>query len=391
MKDLKKLSDLAVNGAQPLFASQRVVGYPRVGDRNTLHRTIDEILDRNWLTNNGACLHELTEKLQAFLGVKHVIPVCNATVGLELAAKAMGLSGEVLVPSFTFIATAHILHWLGIKPVFVDVDPLTHCIDPEKAETLITERTTGILGVHLWGSACNVEKLQALADKYNIMLFYDAAHAFGCSLPDGRMIGNFGNCEVFSFHATKIFNTFEGGAITTNDDELAQLFRKMINFGFAGEANVEMVGTNAKLNEVSAAMGLVNLCALPEYIADCKGNYKAYQRALSVIDGIELFQLPEGRSNYHYVVINVDSKKFGATRDELYEILLSENIIARRYFYPGCHNSEPYRTLFPEAEDSLPITTKLCNEVLVLPNHGMSEEDICSVGRLLAIVRENKS
>lgn len=387
MKNINSFDDLAISGAPPLFSKPKVVGYPRIGDRQRFHEIVDDILDRRWLTNNGTYLQELTGRLQAFLGVKHVIPICNATVGLELATKVLGLSGEVLVPSFTFIATAHILHWLGIKPVFVDVDPVTHCIDPEKTEALITEKTTGILGVHLWGNPCDTVALQALADKHGLKLFYDAAHAFGCSLPDGRMIGNFGSCEVFSFHATKIFNTLEGGAITTNDDALAELLRKSINFGFAGEGNVACAGTNAKLNEVSAAMGLVNLEAFPGFVSECEGNYKIYREVIAEIEGIELMSLQEDHANYHYIVANIDAERYGMTRDELYGILLRENVIAQRYFYPGCHEAEPYRTLYPDTSKNLPVTVDLCKRVMVLPNHGMNESNVQALGRLLEVCR----
>jgi dTDP-4-amino-4,6-dideoxygalactose transaminase len=384
VKNVKIKADLAINGAFPLFREPKVVGYPYVGNRKKYFEMLNDIFDRNWLTNNGAYVQEFSKKLSKYLEVKHVIPVCNATVGLEIAAKVLELSGEVLVPSYTFIATVHILQWLGIKPVFVDVDLNTHCIDPIHIEKLITGKTMGILGVHTWGNACNIEALQAIADKHHLKVFYDAAHAFGCS-HKGRMVGNFGCCEVFSFHATKIFNTFEGGAITTNDDELADKLRRAKNFGFAGHDTITALGTNGKMNEVSAAMGLVNLDAFPRYVEEAKRNHEHYGEVFSAIPGIEIMPFSGNQKhNYHYIVALVDGKEFGMSRDRIHEILQHENVLSRRYFYPGCHNFDPYKRLYPEAGDSLPVTNDLCRKTLVLPNYGMSEGDIEVLGEFIA-------
>ena len=222
------------------------VGRPNIGDRDALLARINGMLDRRWLTNDGPLVKEFEQRIADFVGVRHCITMCNATVALEIASRALGFSGEVIVPSFTFVATAHALQWQGITPVFTDIDPRTHNIDTSSIERLITERTTGIIGVHVWGRPCDTTGIADVASRHGLKVLYDAAHAFGCS-HDGRMIGGFGGCEVFSFHATKFINSFEGGAVVTNDDALAAKLRLMRNFGFKGLDNVEYPGVNGKM------------------------------------------------------------------------------------------------------------------------------------------------
>ena len=229
----RSLTDLAIFGGEPAFNEILHVGRPNIGDRKKLIARLNAILDRRWLTNNGPVVQEFEERLAEFLGVRHVITVVNATIGLELVIRALKLTGEVIVPAFTFVATAHALQWQEITPVFSDIDPATHNLDPACIERMLTPRTTGIIGVHVWGRPCDIEALEAIARKHNLALLFDAAHAFGVS-HRGRMIGQFGQAEVFSFHATKFFNTFEGGAIATNNDDLAEKLRLMRNFGFSG-------------------------------------------------------------------------------------------------------------------------------------------------------------
>ena len=250
----KDIESLAIFGGKPAFEEPRHVGRPNIGDRAAFLRRMAQILDTRWLTNKGSFVQEFESRIASLVGVKHCICACNATIALEIAIRALGLSGEVIVPSFTFIATAHALQWQGIRPVFADIDLTTHNIDPEDVERRITPSTSGIIGVHVWGNPCAVEVLSEVASRHRIKLLFDAAHAFGCSHGSG-MIGSFGDAEVFSFHATKFFNTFEGGAVTTNDDELAKKIRLMKNFGFAGYDNVIYIGTNGKMNEACAAMG----------------------------------------------------------------------------------------------------------------------------------------
>lgn len=377
---------LAILSAEPAFKEKLHVGRPNIGNREEFHRRIDGILDRRWLTNNGECVQELEARLAALLGVKHCIAMCNATVALEIAIRALGLKGEVIVPSFTFVATPHSLQWQEITPVFCDIDPLTHNMDPRCVEKLLTPRTTGIIGVHLWGRPCDIDALTCIAEKHKLKLMFDAAHAFNCTF-GGRMVGGFGNAEVFSFHATKFFNTLEGGAVATNDGNLAQQIRLMKNFGFAGYDNVVYIGTNGKMNEVSAAFGLVGLESLDRFVAVNCANYQAYRQGLAGVPGISLIAYDEReRNNYQYIVCEVDRNSAGISRDALMEVLHAENVIARRYFFPGCHRMEPYRSYFPHAGLLLPRTEELTQRVLLLPTGtavGPGEIDkICRIIKL---------
>jgi dTDP-4-amino-4,6-dideoxygalactose transaminase len=329
------IDNLAIFSGSPAFSEEVHVGRPNIGDRERLLDRIKDLLDRRWLTNSGPFVEELESRIAAMLGVKHCIAMCNATVALEIAIRAAGLSGEVIVPSFTFIATAHALQWQEITPVFCDIDPNTHNLDPGQVEKMITPRTTGIIGVHLWGKPCEVDELTEIAERHNLKLLFDAAHAFGCSYR-GRMIGSFGNAEVFSFHATKFFNTFEGGAVTTQDDGLAAKIRLMKNFGFGGYDNVIYIGTNGKMTEIAAAMGLTSLESMDEFVSINHRNYDDYKRELANIPGISLIKYADTeKSNYQYVVVEVDEDVTRISRDELQQILIAENVLARRYFYPG--------------------------------------------------------
>ena len=386
-KSKQTLSDLAYFGGPPLFSEMLHVGRPNIGDRQSLHRRLDEILDRRWLTNNGPVVQEFEQRLADYLGVRHCITMANATIGLEIAIRALGLTGEVIVPSFTFIATAHALQWQEITPVFCDIDPRTHTIDPAKIEQLITPRTTGIIGVHVWGRACDIEALERIAQKHQLKLLFDAAHAFGSSYR-GQRIGIFGDAEVFSFHATKFFNTFEGGAVTTNDDELAGKIRLMKNFGFAGMDNVVYIGTNGKMNEMSAAMGLTSLESLDVFIETNRRNYLAYQRYLAGIPGIKLLTYDEAEdNNYQYIIIEVDEEAAGISRDQLTWLLHAERIRARRYFYPGCHQMEPYRSYYPNAGLLLPETEALVTRVMSLPTGtAVDEADIQRICQVIGFM-----
>lgn len=389
----KYFSDLAIFGGTPTFTEKLHVGRPNIGNREDLLSRINDILDRKWLTNHGIYVQEFEQRIAEFVGVKHCIATCNATVALEIAIRAVGLTGEVIVPSFTFIATPHALQWQEITPVFCDIDPQTHNIDPNKIVQSITPRTTGIIGVHLWGRPCDVETLSDIAHTYGLKLMFDAAHAFGCS-HQGKMIGSFGEAEVFSFHATKFLNTFEGGAIVTNSDELAEKIRLMTNFGFAGYDQVIYIGTNGKMNETSAAMGLTSLESIDDFVDVNYRNYKCYQRELADITGISLLSYDETEQfNYQYIVLEIEESKTQITRDNLIKILHSENIIARRYFYPGCHRMEPYKSYFPHAKLLLSETEKLADKVVLLPTGtSVNEDEIYMISQIIRIaVREAKN
>jgi len=376
---------LALFGAPPAFAERLHVGRPNIGSRARLMERFDDLLDRRWLTNDGPYVLEFERRIAALLGVRNVVAMCNATVALEIAIRALGLTGEVIVPSFTFVATAHALQWQQITPVFCDVDPHTHNIDPQRVEELVTPRTTGIIGVHLWGRPANAAALGEIAARRRLRLMFDAAHAFGCSA-GGRMIGSLGDAEVFSFHATKFLNSGEGGAVTTGDDELVNRMRLMRNFGFAGYDEVVYVGTNGKMSELSAAMGLTSLDAMDEFIAVNRANHAAYAAALEGIPGVTLLRYDDReRSNFQYVVVDVEEAEAGLSRDELQQVLQAEQVMARRYFYPGVHRMEPYRSYFPQAGLVLPETERLARRVLTLPTGTAVDGEI--IGRVCDIIR----
>ena len=378
--------DLAIAGGPPAFAEALHVGRPNVGNREALLARIAGMLERRWFTNNGPLVQEFEKRVAEFAGVEHCIAMCNATIALEIVVRALGLKGEVLVPSFTFVATAHALQWQEITPVFCDIDPKTHAIDPRGIERMITPRTTGLIGVHVWGVPCDVAGLAEICRERSLRLVFDAAHAFGSSY-QGRMIGGFGDAEVYSFHATKFFNTFEGGAVVTNDGDLAAKVRLMKNFGFAGYDRVVYIGTNGKMSEVSAAMGLTSFESMDEFIAVNRRNYLSYRQELAGIPGIAMmaFEGPEQR-NFQYIVLEVNEAEAHISRDALMDLLWAENVIARRYFYPGCHRMEPYRSYYPHAGLLLPATEAVASRVLLLPTGTAMDEvrirELCAIIRL---------
>ena len=376
---------LAIFGGLPEFTTPLHVGRPNIGDRHRLLERINTALDRRWLTNDGPYLREFESRLAEFVGVEHCVVVSSGMMALQLAIRATGLTGEVIVPSFTFIGTPHALLWEGLTPVFCDVDPTTHNLDPARITELITPRTSGILGVHLWGRACDIAALEQIADGHGLQLLFDAAHAIGCSYKH-TMLGRFGAAEAFSFHATKCLNSFEGGAVATRNAEIAERVRLMRSFGFADIDHVESLGVNGKLNEVSAAMGLCSLEAMSEFVRANRENYTRYRRELSSVPGIRMIEYDESEScNFHSIVVEVESGKMGLSRDELQQILWHENVLARRYFFPPCHRMKPYCNLSAYAEVSLPVTEGLSARVLSLPNGtavGVNEvEGICGLIR----------
>ena len=382
---------LAVLGGPPAFTRKLLVGRPNIGDRGRLLERINSMLDTCRLSNGGPFVQEFEQSIAEIIGVRHCIATCNATVALEIAIRALELSGEVIVPSFTFVATVHALQWQQITPVFCDIDPATHVLDPWKIESLITPRTTGILGVHLWGRPCAINDLQAIADRYGLKVLFDAAHAFGCHYR-GERIGRFGNAEVLSFHATKIVNAGEGGAVVTNDDRLAAQIRLMKNFGFSNYDTVTCLGTNGKMSELSAAMGLTNLESLEQFVRVNRANFETYRDQLSEVRGLSLLPYDDQASpNYHYVVVEVDDRELGLTRDQLLAVLHAENVFARRYFYPGVHRMEPYRSRPPTADSLLPHTEAVADRVLVLPTGtAVTPSDICKIGRVIRLAIEHR-
>lgn len=388
-------TDRAAEGstAAPAFSTPLLVGRPNLGNRDRLMDRIAAMLDRRWFSNNGPLVAEFEDALAAYVGVKHCVTMCNATIAMEIAARALDLRGEVIVPAYTFIATAHAFRWQEIVPVFADMDPRTHNLDPASIERLITPNTTAIVGTHVWGRPCEIEAIEAIACRHGLPVLYDAAHAFGCS-HRGRMLGGFGRCEVFSFHATKFLNSFEGGAIATNDDALAERMRLMRNFGFQGFDNVIHLGTNGKMTEVCAAMGLTSLESIDEIIQINQRNYLAYREGLTGLPGIELIQYdPTERNNYQYVVVEVDPEVCPINRDALVDHLHAHQVIARKYFWPGVHRMQPYRAEQPNAGMLLPNTERIAKRVIVLPTGQQTTPveiaAICGIVRSIATLTTN--
>lgn len=379
-----RLQDLAILGGRPAFDQPLHVGRPNVGDRQRLLVRINDLLDRRWFSNDGPYVQELERELSRLVGVRHCVAVCNGTIALQLAIRATDLSDKVIVPSFTFVATAHALQWQGITPVFADIDAKTHNIDPGHVEALIDDRTTGILGVHVWGRPCDVVALGDIARRYRLPLLFDAAHALGCSHKD-QMVGGFGDAEVFSFHATKSVNSFEGGAVATNDDALAARVRAMRNFGVDGENRVTSVGINGKMSEMAAAMGLTSLESMSEFTAINHRNYALYRRQLADMPEVQLVAYDESEHhNYQFVVLEIDAAVSDLSRDELRDVLRAEGVLARRYFYPGCHHLEPYRSSGTAAP--LENTDAVAARVLSLPTGtAVRPEDIEEVCRIIRL------
>ena len=363
----RSIDDLALFGGVPLFREPLHVGRPHIGNRERLFQRLTNALDARWLSNNGPLVQEFEKKIAAQAGVRHCVATSSATRGIEILANALKITGKVVVPSFTFVATVNALRWVGLEPAFCDVDPVTHNLDPAKVEELLDGSIGAIMGVHLWGRACDVDALTALARRAGCPLIFDAAHAFGCGYK-GRPVGGFGEAEVFSFHATKCVNSFEGGAIVTNDDKIAAEARLLQNFGFADFDYVTRAGINGRMSEASAAMGLTSLESMDEFIAIDRDNYHAYREGFRRAPGLALVEFSDEISpNYHYVIVEVD-KATGISRDMIHRILWAENILARRYFYPGCHRMLPYKDALGGRQ--LPVTDHLAGSLLSLPTGG---------------------
>ena len=375
-----------------MFADKLYVGRPNLCAREKLHAALDQIFDNRWLTNDGPFLRRFEEKLQAYLGVRHVVAVCNATIGLQMVYRALGRADparrKALMPAFTFIATAHAWEWEGGTPVFCDVDPDRHLLAPAEVAARPDGETGLIVGVHTWGQPCRIDELEALARARKVPLVFDSAHAFS-NFHGSRRIGGFGDAEVFSFHATKFFNTFEGGAIATNDGALDAELRHMRNFGFAGYDQVARLGTNGKMQEISAAMGLCLLDEIDGLLETNRRNYRAYREAFAGLPGISLLALDQPDTlNCQYIVGELAPELPAFARDLLVDVLWAENVIARKYFYPGCHRSAPYAARAPIP--ALPVTDDLCRRVVVFPTGAaVSSDSIRQIAETVRFVLEH--
>jgi dTDP-4-amino-4,6-dideoxygalactose transaminase len=370
------------------FSKPIYITRPLLPNREDVYRKIDEIFDSQWLTNNGP-QHKLFEKvLVNYLQVPQLSLVNNGTSALQLACQALRLSGEVITTPFTFAATPHVLYWNSIKPVFCDIEENSWNIDVDQIESLITPSTSAILPVHVFGNPCNLEKIQKIAERYGLKVIYDASHCFGIKI-NGQGIGNFGDISTFSFHATKIFNTFEGGALTCNDPTIKKRVDLAKNFGFQGENSVVVPGINAKMNEFQAAIGLLVLDIFEDEVEKRKKLTKLYQDRLNEIKGITFLNKIDKKVNYNYYnfVIRVDKDKYGKSRDNLYEELKKYNVFTRKYFYPLCSQFQCYKNYLSSPSDNFLIADKVSKEVLSLPLYGsLTDEDVNKICDIMILI-----
>ena len=350
---------------------------PLLPDLDEFHELLKEIWDSKWITNNGSFHKKLEAALCEYLKVPYVSLFTNGTLPLLTALQALRITGEVITTPYSFVATTHALWWNGIKPVFVDIDPQTGNLDPNKIEAAITPKTTAILPVHVYGKPCDVDAIQAIADKYGLKVIYDAAHAFGVEV-NGESILNAGDMSTLSFHATKVFNTIEGGAMIMHDAKTKQRIDYLKNFGFAGETEVVGPGINSKVDEVRSAYGLLNLKQVDAAIAARKKVAMAYRDALRSVEGITFWDdMPGVKHNYSYFPIFVDAEKYGMTRDELYFKMKDQGVWGRRYFYPLISEFSTYRGLESATSENLPQATKMAESVICLPmHHLLRNEDV---------------
>lgn len=341
---------------------------------------LEDIWERHWLTNNGHYHQMLEKELCEYLGVKYISVFSNGTLALITALQALRITGEVITTPYSFVATTHSLWWNGIKPVFVDVEPNTFNIDPDKIEAAITPKTTAIMPVHVYGNPCEMGKIQQIADTYGLKVIYDAAHAFGVK-QNGQSVLNFGDLSILSFHATKVFSTIEGGAIVCHDEKMKQRIDFLKNFGFADEVTVVAPGINAKLNEVQSAFGLMSLKHVDAAIAKRKAVVDSYRQGLAEVEGLSFIkEIEDVEHNYSYFPIFIDAEKFGMERDALYEAMKLENIYGRRYFYPLISSFSTYRGLPSASVDNLPVANHAADQVICLPLHqNLTDEEVIRI------------
>jgi dTDP-4-amino-4,6-dideoxygalactose transaminase len=361
---------------------------PLLPDLGEFNEMLKDIWNRKWITNNGYYHKQLESALADYLKVPFVSLFTNGTLPLITALQALRITGEVITTPYSFVATTHALWWNGIKPVFVDIERNTGCIDPNKIEAAITPQTTAIMPVHVYGKPCDINAIQMIADKYGLKVIYDAAHAFGVEV-NGESILKAGDMSTLSFHATKVYNTIEGGAMVMHDEKTKKRIDYLKNFGFAGETEVVAPGINSKMDEMRSAYGLLNLKQVDAAIEARHQVAIKYREALRGVEGIEFWDDMLGvKHNYSYFPIFVDAKKYGMTRDELYFKMKEQNVLGRRYFYPLISSFSTYRGLPSAAPENLPVATKIANEVICLPmHHELSEGDI---NRVLDCVLKKK-
>jgi dTDP-4-amino-4,6-dideoxygalactose transaminase len=365
---------------EPIYVTR-----PLLPDLKEMYQELEKIWASKWLTNNGTEHQILKEEIRRRLKVPTVSLFNNGTIALLVAVNSLGLKGEVITTPFTFPATPHALSWNGITPVFCDIEEKSMTINPDKIEGMITPGITAILGVHIFGIPCHIKKIQEIADRYGLKVVYDAAHAFDTEV-DGIGIGNFGNISMFSFHATKLFHTAEGGALTYIDPDLKRRIDLLKNFGIKSEDEVVMIGINGKMNEIQAALGLINLRYLKAEREKRRQIVDTYTHCLRGIEGISLNEIPENvKNSYQYFVIRIKQDRFGISRDEVYKRLREYNVYARKYFYPLCSDYPCYKDLPSADPANLPVAKRVVDEVLCLPLYG--ELAISSVEKICEIIR----
>lgn len=350
---------------------------PLLPSLNDFMPYLQDIWNRKWLTNNGYYHQELESALAEYLKVPYVSLFTNGTLPLMCALQALRITGEVITTPYSFVATTHALWWNGIKPVFVDIDPITCNIDPNKIEAAITPKTTAIMPVHVYGRPCDTKRIQEIADKYGLKVIYDAAHAFGVMV-NGESILNAGNMSSLSFHATKVFNTIEGGALVMKDEQTKKRIDYLKNFGFAGETEIVAPGINGKMDEIRSAYGLLNLKQVDIAIAARQKIANFYKNAFRTVEGVTFMEdIPDVCHNYSYFPIFINAHKYGMTRDELYFRMKERNVLGRRYFYPLISEFSTYRGLESARPENLPVAHKVADSVICLPMYyGLTETEL---------------
>ena len=357
---------------------------PLLPDLEEFHQMLKEIWDSKWITNNGSFHRQLEKELADYLKVPYISLFTNGTLPLITALQALHVTGEVITTPYSFVATTHSLWWNGIKPVFVDIDPATCNLDPSKIESAITSRTTAIMPVHCYGKPCDVKEIQRIADKYGLKVIYDAAHAFGVEV-DGESVLNAGDMSTLSFHATKVYNTIEGGALVMHDEKTKRRIDYLKNFGFKSETEVVAPGINGKMDEIRSAYGLLALKQVDESIERRRQVAVRYRSELRDVPGITFFDdMPGVKHNYSYFPIFVDAEKYGMTRDELYQKMKEQGVLSRRYFYPLISSFDTYKGFDSSDPANLPVAHRIADSVLCLPmHHELSDADLDTILSLI--------
>jgi dTDP-4-amino-4,6-dideoxygalactose transaminase len=385
----KHIDDFAYWGGEKMFAQPLYIEQVNLPSWEKVANAFRGIFERRYFANHGPLVRELSYKFAEFVGAKHAVCVANGTVAFTVLAKALDLTGEIIVPAYMHPSTAHALTWANLTPVLCDVDKNTQMITPETIDPHLTSRTSGILAVHLWGQACIPEVLQSYASSRRLTILFDARHSAGCS-SNSQRIGNYGAGEVFSFHASKILNGAEGGCITTNDSSLADKIRTIRNFHPSETFAQVTLRINGKMSEAQAGLALLSLNDFSKNVSANYSRFVAYRLGLSDIPGVSLLKYdPNLMHNYQYIVIEIDEKIAGVHRDIFLKLLSAENIICRRHFYPGVHNMTPYSKMTSTINSRFPITDSLCQRCLQLPNSQiMTEDDVYNICRIIKSIQQ---